>query len=79
MTTIIGVTEVNKVRDLLEQRGKTPYWLARQANLPDRTVYALVERDPFRIDEATYGVVRKVARALGVDPEELRSDDEERD
>ena len=67
---------MNKARDILAERGKTAYWLARQTNLPEKTVYALIEREPLRVDETTYGVIRKVARALGVSIEDLRSDDE---
>lgn len=76
MTTLIGVADLNKVKELLDAKGKTAYWLARQTNIPDKTIYALIKRDPLYIDEMTYGVIRRVSEALGVKPEDLRSDED---
>lgn len=75
-TTVIEVANVNKVKEMLDKMGRTPYWLARQTGIPNKTIYALCDRDPLNIDEATYGVITKVAEALGVGPEDLRGDED---
>lgn len=78
MTTIATeVANMNRVKEMLDKMERTPYWLARETGIPNKTIYALCDRDPLNIDEATYGVITKIAKVLGVHPEHLRSDESE--
>lgn len=54
-----------KIGRLLQRRGRTPYWLAKTAGIPQPVAYRLAADDMQRLDLATLG---KVCRALSVQP-----------
>jgi DNA-binding Xre family transcriptional regulator len=57
----------NKVRDVLEARGKTRYWLWKATGLAQNTAYKLVD-DPFYIPGSD--VMDAVCEALQIQPGE---------
>ena len=61
----------NRISKILEQQGKTPYWLAKQTGISTQSIYKIVNND-LDIDDMQYRTVRLIAQALGVNPEDLR-------
>ena len=62
----------NRIKELLDQKGKTPYWLHKQTKISTQTIYSLVTPTAPTIDDMRYRTVKAVADALGVEPEELK-------
>lgn len=64
-----------RVGKVLQQQGRTAYWLAQEAGLTIPMAYRLAGGAMRRVDLATLG---KVADALGVEPGELFERNKER-
>lgn len=64
----------NKMKSVFEAKNKTAYRVAKDTKIATRTIYDMIERDD--IDSCRYGLLRKVAAALGVEIEDLRGPNE---
>lgn len=61
----------NRISELLTQRKKTPYWLAKETGISQQSIYHILKSN-LDIDDMQYRTVRLIADALGVEPEDLR-------
>jgi len=61
---------MNQIKRLLSQRGKSIYWLARQAGMSYQAIHALANSATIPTGTA-WGTLQKVAAALGVSVDEL--------
>ena len=76
MQNILVDNNMNKLRDILQKRGITPYQLAKMAGIGEKTAYRYgSEVDDLNIDRIAYGTVWRIAKALDIKTEDLRSDD----
>lgn len=69
------VAVANRINQILEGKGKTPYWLAKETRISTQTIYKLIGKD-VDIDDMKYKTVRLIASALNVDIEELRANED---
>ena len=57
-----------RINELLEERSKTLYWLARQSGVPYQTIHRIGKRET---DSISYAVLDKICDALNVEPGEI--------
>lgn len=65
----------NRIKEFLDRQEKTAYWLAKETGISTQSIYNIVKGD-LDIDNLQYRTVRLIAQALGVDTEDLRSEEE---
>lgn len=69
----MGLTLSDKIQKRLDERGKTVYWLAKEAGLGFGSVYPLLSG---KRTEPTFSTMEKIADALDVSLDEFRSKEE---
>ena len=66
----MGLTLADKIQKKLDERGKTVYWLAKEAGLGFGALYPLLSG---KRTEPTFSTMEKIADALDVSLDEFRS------
>lgn len=66
------IVVANRISKLLEDQGRTPYWLAKNTHISTQSIYHIIQNGT-DIDEMKYKTLRLIAQALGVGIEDLRA------
>lgn len=66
----MGLTLSEKLQEKLDEKGKTAYWLAKEAGLGFGALYPILSG---KRTEPTFSTMEKIADALDVSLDEFRS------
>lgn len=61
-----------KLREILDEQGKSVRWLARETNINSSTLFSIIRKDTF----IRYDFAIKIANALNIDASSICSDEE---
>lgn len=67
---LVTTMERNRIKDLLDQQGKTMYWLAKETGLSNQAILDLVNSEDIP-GGTRWRTMKIIARALGVNIEDL--------
>jgi DNA-binding Xre family transcriptional regulator len=73
---LVATLSRNKIKGLLDEQGRSIYWLANQVDMSYQAIHRLVT-SPTIPDGTSYSTLKRISDALGVGIDDLVSEEEQ--
>lgn len=71
---LVATMPRNRIKELLDERGKSIYWLTNQVDMSYQAIHKLVSSDTIP-DGTSYGTLKRISEALQVGIEDLEEEE----